>query len=83
MVMEATAKRHVQHKCSDENCVVCNGGLSLCKVCGGAESSMPTECPGAKMTPEQAAAVQAGTIDFQGGQWCALAKLEVVKPEEK
>lgn len=68
--------KHVQHKCDEEGCCVCEGGLAWCTVCGGAEASMPTECPGVKMTQGQQDEIQAGRIDFRGGQWCAMAKLE-------
>lgn len=57
------------HKDPDDSdtCTACV--LSLCVVCGGAEASMPTECPGEKMTVEQSDAVQAGMLDFKDGKW--------------
>lgn len=50
------------HADSDEadRCQACV--LSLCKVCNGAEASLPAECPGRKMTTE-------GTLDFKDGEW--------------
>lgn len=68
-VMEATAKRHVQHVCQDEDCFVCNGGLSWCTVCGGAEASMPAECPGDMMTQYQQDEIQGGRLNFKDGAW--------------
>lgn len=50
-------------------CNICDGGLALCKVCGGAEGSLPKECPGSRMTSDQEDAVYAGTLDFVGGKW--------------
>lgn len=48
--------------------------LSHCNVCGGAEGSLPTLCPGRKMTQEEEAAVYAAELDFNtgpmvGAQW--------------
>lgn len=47
-----------------EACIVCTGGLALCVVCGGAESSLTTDCPGESMHPEVADDVSAGTVDY-------------------
>lgn len=80
--LRARASSHDLHRCNEEGCCVCEGGLAWCVTCGGAEASMPTECPGVAMTQGQQDEVQAGRIDFRGGQWCALAKLENAKPEE-
>lgn len=71
-------KAHVQFKCppghheEQENfgyCKFCDGGLSLCTVCHGAEASMPTECPGRPLLPEEQDQIQAGTLDFRNGKW--------------
>ena len=39
-------------------------GLSHCLVCGGAEGSLPTLCPGRKMTAAQHDGVYARELDF-------------------
>lgn len=52
---------HAMHERDDD--------LAHCKVCGGAEASLPTECPGVRMTPEQEARVYAGFDDFVNGAW--------------
>lgn len=44
-------------------------GLHLCDVCGGAEGSLTTDCPGVKMTAEQSDAVYLGDLDFVDGEW--------------
>jgi len=44
-------------------------GLQHCKVCNGAEASLPTECPGVKMTESQQDLVQNGYIDYVRSQW--------------
>lgn len=51
-------------RADDFYCVFCETGLALCVVCGGAEASMPTHCPGKMMTDLQAEAVQAGVADY-------------------
>lgn len=46
-------------------CPICDGGLSYCRVCSGAEGSLPCDCPGEPMTDDQATAVYNGTLDFR------------------
>lgn len=43
--------------------------LLHCKVCNGGEGSLPTDCPGQRMTPEQDDAVMAGQLDYRNGVW--------------
>lgn len=44
-------------------------GLAHCKVCGGAEGSLPTDCPGQLMSEQQEDAVYKGWMDFKDGVW--------------
>lgn len=44
-------------------------GLAHCKVCGGGEGSLPTECPGRRMTAEEQDKVYGLHLDFNRGQW--------------
>jgi hypothetical protein len=44
-------------------------GLVHCKVCGGAEASLPTHCPGERMSEETESDVQNGLTDYRDGQW--------------
>jgi hypothetical protein len=60
---------HTLHQCDKEDCFICNGGLSSCTVCGGAEATLPTDCPGDQMTDEQMKAVQDKANDFKNGVW--------------
>lgn len=65
---------HVEYKCTGCGdrvgyCQWCDGGLYLCTVCDGAEGSLPTECPGRKMTSLESDSVYAGQIDFKDGEW--------------
>lgn len=44
-------------------------GCAACSVCKGAESSLPTECPGKRMTTDQQDDVSWGRADFKDGVW--------------
>lgn len=58
--------RDVPCSCSlDVHCMICDGGLSLCMVCGGAEASMPTDCPGSRMGDLTARGVESGALDYR------------------
>lgn len=41
-------RAHKFHKCNDDRCSVCDGGLCWCTVCGQAEIELERECPGAR-----------------------------------
>lgn len=47
-------------------------GLSHCRVCNGAEGTLPSGCPGTRMSERVAEAVYAGQIDFRAGSWLRL-----------
>jgi hypothetical protein len=65
-----TDHAYVVHKnCEIDNCLICDGGLSNCTVCGGAEGSLPIHCPAILMTQEQSDQVYARTLDFYEGAW--------------
>ncbi len=54
----------VHEKCTRERCMVCDGGLSICTVCGGFEGSLLDSCPGVKLTEEQ--------HQWNYRRWCKL-----------
>lgn len=58
-------------KVNDHDCFDREDGLAHCKICGGAEASLPTNCPGTRMSEEIADEVQAGKLDFIDGKWIA------------
>ena len=60
---------HKRHKCGDDRCGVCRGGLFDCEVCGGAEASLPSSCPGVRMTADEMDAIQAGRLDYTERGW--------------
>lgn len=56
----------------DGGCMLCDGGLALCVRCGGAEATMPRDCPGRPMNREQKEFVQAGLLEYtwrKGWHW--------------
>lgn len=48
----------------DGSCNLCT--LAVCKLCGGGEGSLTTECPGEKYDYD---AVYAGVKDYRNGEW--------------
>ncbi len=57
------------HQPPEERCHVCDGGLSVCRVCGGAEGTLTTECSGKRLPTGYDDLVYAGRVDFVGGEW--------------
>lgn len=45
-----------------ENCILCNGGLSKCIICGAAEGELLTFCPGYKLNGEAREACYNGRV---------------------
>lgn len=69
-------KQHifVVHKdCQIDYCMICEGGLALCEICGGLEGGLPSECPGEPMSTETQEKVYAGELDFVGEEWVTKA----------
>lgn len=71
-------ERH--ENCDDPHCPICEGGLSYCRVCCGAEGSLATDCPGEPMTNDQADGVYEGCSDYirKAGGWVYLIDGKVV-----
>ncbi len=74
-------REHTPYKCPPDcnkpYCQFCDGGLCYCVICGGGESSLPTECPGVKMSVSVEKAVQDGRMDFVNGNWIKIEKVKV------
>lgn len=60
---------HKLHSCKNVDCFTCDQGLADCIVCGGAEGSLPTDCPGLKMSAEARQGVYDKKLDFVKGKW--------------
>lgn len=63
--MAANDHKLVEHKqCDREHCPICDGGLALCRICNGAEGSLPSDCPGRPMTDAEETQVYENDLDF-------------------
>lgn len=51
----------------ETGCMICDGGLSVCKVCGGGEGSLTTDCPGERIPEGLDHEVYAGELDYREG----------------
>ena len=49
-----------------------------CTVCGGAEGTMTTECPGERLSREEEDMIWAGVLDFRAGTWERLKVTEEI-----
>jgi hypothetical protein len=50
-------------------CNICDGGLAICVVCGGAEGSLTSHCAGERLDVAQLDRVYAGETDYKNGKW--------------
>jgi len=71
--------KHTWHKCTLEKCGEkynldnCQlAVLAYCEVCNGAEASLPTDCPGRKLTSKELNSIQANIIDYKQGSWIVI-----------
>lgn len=60
-VLYETGDKDAPDQIKDRNGEV---ALGLCKVCGGAEAVLPTDCPGRKLTSEEMEGVMTGKWDY-------------------
>ena len=67
---------HNWHECEEENCFVCEGGLGLCTVCNGAESSLTTHCCGHGLNTLALDNISKGSLNFKDGKWIINAVQE-------
>lgn len=56
-------------RCGGGLCHYCTGGLASCEVCGGAEGTLPTDCPGAPMSQVVQERVYQAQSDYVDGKW--------------
>ena len=79
--------RHQLARCTDPGCSGCHfcaGGLAHCTVCGGAEGSLPTDCPGEQMTELREKMVFDGVMDYTWRDgWVLLAARRGAVGQEK
>jgi hypothetical protein len=60
--------------CNEGHCPVCAGGLGICTVCGGAEGTLASECPGFELDEYVLDAIYKGGLDYIFGTWIVLPK---------
>jgi hypothetical protein len=66
--------KHTEWKCrlGPDKCDQCNYDshfeLFICEVCGGAEGTLPTDCPGVRMDAETEDKIYAGKLDYIDGK---------------
>lgn len=58
---------HKRYRCPDNchGCFICEGGLYTCTRCGGAEASLPTDCPGKQIDHDLQDDIAAGQLDYR------------------
>lgn len=54
-------------------CLICSG-LFICKVCCGAEGSLPTHCPGSGLSYDQEQLIMGKKLDYKNGEWITIEK---------
>ena len=61
---------HKPGECTNpESCQICDGGLGLCVVCGGAEGELTTDCYGSRLNQHILDAVYKGGLDYKDSSW--------------
>jgi hypothetical protein len=64
--------------------MICDGGLALCKCCGGFEGSLATKCPGFDVGEEIGDMIYKGKVDFTEEGWTFnYEKMRVEHEKEK
>lgn len=58
---------HTRHQCacSRTSCPYCGGGLYACDLCGGAEGTLSTDCPGCATPSVFLPMIADGKLDFR------------------
>jgi hypothetical protein len=62
--------KYLKHEnCELPHCNICDGGLAVCVVCGGAEGKLTTDCCGYKLNSNVLNEVYLGDSDYKDGSW--------------
>lgn len=70
--MTTSARKHRFHRCDDDRCNTCGGGLYWCTVCGQAEAELENTCPGRKLSRVYVASTWRSLIIADGSLVAAL-----------
>lgn len=65
--------QHKPHKCKDDRCQICNGGLFCCIKCGSAEGASTSDCPNEQIQADVLDLVYSGLLDFIWGKWITFS----------
>ena len=61
--------------CTNPGCMICDGGLGICKICHSLEGGLTVDCPGVKVPPTVSNLVYNGSLDFfEGLGWVVLER---------
>jgi len=55
-------------------------GLAHCRVCGGAEGTLPKDCPERSITEAEATAIWNGKLNFIDGKWVWVSEPPIPAP---
>jgi len=55
---------HPAHSNSGAHCPFCEEEILACATCGGAEGSLPKQCPGVKISEDDQQLIYKGVLDF-------------------
>jgi hypothetical protein len=69
--MKIKRRHEYEHheNCNNDNCFICDGGLAVCTVCGCAEGTLSTDCPGYPVPDEKQQLIYQKKLDFIDGYW--------------
>lgn len=56
-------------ECGSLGCMICDGGLRVCKACLCIEGAWTSECPGESIPAPRLDEVYVGKVDFVDGRW--------------
>jgi hypothetical protein len=62
--------KYKEHEdCKLVHCPICDGGLSICEVCNGAEITLTYDCCGRRLTEDEEYQIACGLLNFKNGKW--------------
>jgi hypothetical protein len=70
--MEHILEKH--DKCEIPHCCVCDGGLAICTVCGGAEGTLTEDCCGRILSGDEQDDVYYGRLFYRASTGFTAAR---------
>ncbi len=65
----------IHENCTKNNCLICDGGILVCIVCGGAEIELTEDCCERELTEDEKIKIAKKDIDFINGEWVKKRRL--------